>query len=412
MKRLLVLLIVSGLALAQQVTITYWQYDFKSKVEAVNELIKKFEAANPNIKVVHQTFPYDAYQQKVASAIPAGQGPDVVNLFYGWLPTWVKAGYLQALPADLTKSFDAEFSSIAQASKVEGKLYGMPTAVRSLALFYNKDMLAAAGFKNPPKTWDEFLNIAAKLTVKDGNKFTQLGYALAPDGQDHNLVREVLLRQFGGRPYSDDGRKVLYGDAAGLKAVTFYTDWLRKYNVGAIGSQFFPGNNAYRDAFIAGKVGMIVDGSFAIGTIGSGAKFNWGVAELPNEKLGGRRANFGSFWLHGLSPLATGAKKDAAIKFLQFLTSEETQRYWLEKVGELPARKSLIKDPKLSLDKVYGPFVVSLAYAKATPFVDEAGQRKIMTDAINRVLLENKDPADSLKQAVAEEQKLLDDFWK
>lgn len=412
MKRLVALLALLGLAFAQQVTITYWQYDFKSKVDAVNELIKKFEAANPNIKVVHQTFPYDAYQQKVASAIPAGQGPDVVNLFYGWLPTWVKAGYLQALPADVTKSFDAEFSSIAQASKVGGKLYGMPTAVRSLALFYNKDMLAAAGFKNPPKTWDEFLTIAAKLTIKDGNKFTQLGYALAPDGQDHNLVREVLLRQYGGRPYSDDGRKVLYGDAAGLKALTFYTDWLKKYNVGALGNQFFPGNNAYRDAFIAGKVGMIVDGSFAIGTISSGSKFKWGVAELPNEKVGARRVNFGSFWMHGLSPLATGAKKDAAIKFLQFLTSEETQRYWLEKVGELPARKSLIKDPKLSLDKVYGPFVISLAYAKATPFVDEAGQRKIMTDAINRVLLENKDPADSLKQAVAEEQKLLDDFWK
>jgi len=94
------------------------------------------------------------------------------------------------------------------------------------------------------------------------------------------------------------------------------------------------------------------------------------------------------------------------------LVSEDTQRYWLEKVGELPARKSLIKDPKLTLDKVFGPFVLSLAYAKATPFVDEIGQRKVMTDAINRVLLENKDPAESWRMAVAEEQKLLDNFWK
>lgn len=111
-KALFILTVLLGAALAQgQVTITYWQYDFKSKVEAVNELIKKFEAANPGIKVLHQTFPFDAYQQKVASSIPAGQGPDVVNLFYGWLPTWVKAGYLQPLPAEYTRVLDNEFSS-------------------------------------------------------------------------------------------------------------------------------------------------------------------------------------------------------------------------------------------------------------------------------------------------------------
>ncbi|AWR85293.1 extracellular solute-binding protein [Meiothermus taiwanensis] len=412
-KALVILIALLGAALAQgQVTITYWQYDFKSKVEAVNELIKKFEAANPGIRVLHQTFPYDAYQQKVASSIPAGQGPDVVNLFYGWLPTWVKAGYLQPLPAEYVRMVDNEFLGMAQAAKVEGRLYGIPTAVRSLALFYNRDLLNAAGFNTPPKTWDEFLNIASKLTVRQGNRFTQLGYAMAPDGQDHHLVREVLIRQFGGRPYSDDGRRVLYGDAAGLKAFTFYTDWFKKHNVGTLGNQFFPGNNAYRDAFIAGRVGMIIDGSFAIGTIRSGAKFNWGVAELPVEKVGGRKVNYGSFWMHGLTPLATGPKQAASLKFLEFLVSEETQRYWLEKVGELPARKSLIKDPKLTLDKVFGPFVLSLAYAKATPFVDEIGQRKVMTDAINRVLLENKDPAESWRMAVAEEQKLLDAFWK
>ncbi|WP_027882470.1 extracellular solute-binding protein [Meiothermus rufus] len=414
MLRVLVpLLVLFGLAWAQSpVTITYWQYDFRSKVEAVNELIKRFEAANPGIRVRHETFPYDAYQQKVATAIPAGQGPDVVNLFYGWLPTWVKAGYLQPLPEDLAKVLDNEFAAIAQASRVGGRLYGLPTAVRTLALFYNRDLLSAAGFRTPPKTWDEFIAIAAKLTVREGNRYTQLGYAMAPDGQDHHLVREVLVRQFGGRPYSDDGRRVLYGDAAGLRAFTFYTDWMRKHNVGILGNQFFPGNNAYRDAFIAGRVGMIIDGSFAIGTIRNGARFNWGVAELPNERAGARKVNYGSFWLHGLTPLATGAKREASIKFLQFLTSSETQRYWLEKVGELPARKDLIKDPQLTLDRVYGPFVISLAYAKATPFVDELGQRKVMTDAINRVLLENKDPAESWRMAAAEEQRLLDAFWK
>jgi multiple sugar transport system substrate-binding protein len=412
LKRLLLagLFLSISLGLAQTVTITYWQYDFKSKVEAINELIRRFEAQNPGIKVVHQTFPYDAYQQKVAAAIPAGQGPDVVNLYYGWAPTWVKAGYLVPLPEGWTKELDQEFVSMVQAAKVGGKLYGMPTAVRSLALFYNKDLFRQAGFANPPRTWEEFIAIGQKLTVKQGGRLVQIGYGVAPDGQDHHLVREVLVRQFGGRPYSEDGRRVLYLSEAGVRALSFYTDWVRKHEIGVPG--FFPGNNGYRDGFIAGKIGMIIDGSFAIGTIQQGARFNWGVAELPVERPGGRKANFGSFWMHGLTPLATGPKREAALKFLAFITSEEAQRYWLEKVGELPARKALIRDPKLSLHPVYGPFILSLGYAKATPFVDESAQRKVMVDAINRVLLQGMDPAQSLKLAAEEEQKIVDLFWR
>ena len=85
-------------AVAGQVTITYWQYEYPSKVTAINELIRQFEAENPGIKVIHQTFPYDAYNQRVAASVPAGRGPDVVNLFYGWLPLYVDSGYLQPLP--------------------------------------------------------------------------------------------------------------------------------------------------------------------------------------------------------------------------------------------------------------------------------------------------------------------------
>lgn len=213
----LLALFLSIQALAQPVTITYWQYDFKTKVEAVNELIRRFEAQNPGIKVLHQTFPYDAYQQKVATSIPAGQGPDVVNLYYGWAPTWAKAGYLVPLPEDWAKQVDQAFVPMVQAAKVSGRLYGIPTAVRTLALFYNKDLFRQAGIAGPPKTWSEFLEAAKRLTVKQGNRFTQIGYGVAPDGQDHHLVREVLLRQFGGRPYSDDGRKVAYLSDAGIR---------------------------------------------------------------------------------------------------------------------------------------------------------------------------------------------------
>ena len=82
---------ISFLALgsAQAVEIEYWQYVFDSRVKAMDQLIEKFEAANPDITVKHTTFPYADYQTRVVAAKVAGQGPDVVQLFYGWLDQFV-----------------------------------------------------------------------------------------------------------------------------------------------------------------------------------------------------------------------------------------------------------------------------------------------------------------------------------
>ena len=84
---------------------------------------------------------------RIAAAIPAGQGPDVVQLFYGWLQDYLKAGLLQPLPADAFSvvEIEKEFFPIVQQMKLDGKYYALPTAVRSLALFWNKTLFKEAG---------------------------------------------------------------------------------------------------------------------------------------------------------------------------------------------------------------------------------------------------------------------------
>ena len=100
-----------------QVEIEYWQYTFAQRVQAIDELIKRFEAANPGIKVKHTHVPYDDFRVKIAAAIPAGQGPDVVQLFYGWLQDYLKAGLLQPLPAsdfsavEIEREFKVRFTT-------------------------------------------------------------------------------------------------------------------------------------------------------------------------------------------------------------------------------------------------------------------------------------------------------------
>ncbi len=413
MNKLLSLALALSLSSASALTtITYWQYDYASKVSTMNELIKKFQAQNPDIVVKQETFPYDAYNQKVASSVPAGQGPDVVNLFYGWLPQYVDSGYLQPLPASdfPVAKVESSFVPMIKTSKIGGKYYALPTSVRTLAVFYNKDLFKASKVLVPPRTWQDFIAAGQKIVKGAPPRFTQLGFGIQPDGQDYHMLREVLVRQFGGNPYSADGKKVTYDSDAGVKAMTFYTDLYTKYKLGV--PNFFPGNNSYRDAFVAGKVGMIVDGSFAIGTIRSGAKFNWGVLPMPTMQGSSVRSNFGSYWVNGITKNAKGDKLVAATKFLKFLTSEETMRTWLGSVGEIPASKKLSNDPSLRNDPVYGPFVQALPFAHSTLFVDEAGQRKAWVDAMNSVILQGGTPASAIKKAAAEEQKILDGYYK
>src|SRR6476620_477517 len=159
-------------ARAQAVEIEYWQYVFDARIKAMDELIKRFQAANPNIKVKHTTFPYADYQTKIAAALPAGQGPEVVQLFYGWLDNFVGAKFLQPLPKDAfpPAMIEKEFYPIVSAMKRQGEYYGLPTAVRSLALFYNKKLFQEAGLdpSKPPQTNDELLEFAKKTVKRDG----------------------------------------------------------------------------------------------------------------------------------------------------------------------------------------------------------------------------------------------------
>lgn len=414
MKRIAALLITAGVLLAgtalAQIEIVYWQYQFDARVEAMDQLIADFEAENPGITVRMETFPYDAYPQQVAASLPAGTGADVVQLFYGWLPTWERSGYVIPLPAEHFDfaALDSEFVPLAQGSKLDGAWYGLPTAVRSLALFYNMDHLAEAGYDAPPATWDEFIEIAAALKVARGPRVERYGWG--PGGQDHHIIREVLTRQFGTQPYSDDLTEVLYDNDAGMAAFEFFTSMITEDEIGEF--EFVPGGSGYREGFRnLENISMIFDGSFAIASTRNDAQFNWGVAELPTLD-NGVKANFGSYWMNALTPNAAAdpARLEASAKFLEFVTRPEAMQLWLDTVGELPARQDLIADPELASDPILGPFISSLAYATATPFLDESAQRNVIVDAYNRVLLDSADVAASWTQAASEDQAILDSF--
>ena len=394
---------------ASAVEIEYWQYFFDARVAAMEQLIEGFEKENPGITVKMTHFPYADYRTKVAAAIPAGEGPDVVQLFYGWLNDYKAAELIQPLPA---ASFPADqisgdFFPMVAAMREGENYWALPTAVRSLALFYNQRLFDEAGIENPPTTLDELVETAKKLTKTDSaGNLTQVGITAGMNAQDHHWFREGLIRQFGGDPYTDDYTKVNYNSEAGQKALDYYMSLVDKHKVSAFGFMEEP-----QAAFKAGRAGMHIDGSFRIGSLNKTRGLKWGVAELP-ATADGTRSNYSSYWVNAITSKAEGEKYDAAVKFMQYVTSDDAMQVWLDVVGELPAKPSVGLTEANANDPVFGPFIRGLAYANTTKFANESGQRQILMDMVQRIDIEGQSVTDSLATAADAEQKLLDEYYQ
>jgi multiple sugar transport system substrate-binding protein len=100
------------------------------------------------------------------------------------------------------------------------------------------------------------------------------------------------------------------------------------------------------------------------------------------------------------------------VKFLKFITTPEAMELWMNTVGELPARKSVAEKDANKNHAKYGPFIRGPNYSYATDFVNESAQRKVLIDMIDTITLKNVPTKDAVAQAAAEEQKLLDAFYK
>src|SRR5919108_1875242 len=141
------------------------------------DLISQFESANPGAKVKLQTVSWTDINKKVTTRGSTNQGPDILNLdAYANF-----AGDELLLPADevLSPDTQADFlEKFAENGKYEGTQYGIPFVGSVRGLFYNKDIFRKAGIKEPPKTWDELRDTAAKISAQGE---TGYGMPLGPE---------------------------------------------------------------------------------------------------------------------------------------------------------------------------------------------------------------------------------------
>jgi multiple sugar transport system substrate-binding protein len=398
------------------ITLEYWQVDFANYDKAIAQVISMFEAENPGIKIHYTSISYDDINEKIAASVPVGQGPDLVNPFYGWVPLWAKSGFLAPLPEDMfpkQEMADTYLPAI-NAQYYDGKLWGIPLNQSNWAILYNKDFFADSGITKLPETYAELRDAAIKCTKRDAKgSLTRAGYYVSFSTQEH-ILWKVMAIQNGQPIFSDDQKKVTWNDSpAGEAAFQWLTDLVTKDKVMDIGF----GDDSPGSAFYTGQTCMRLGSPGNLPVIRQNAPdLKFGSFPLPKGTATDPAAasqNQTQYWSFNVTSQAVKdpARAAAAYKFMKFLTKPEVSMAYIKILGGLPVHKSLLKDPWFSSDPELAAFMSTLENSQPLFWVDEKGERQLAMDMSDKVMTNHEDPMDVFKWGTDQEQQIRDTFF-
>lgn len=371
--------LMAGTAIAAPVTV--WIMGDSSA--NFDTLVAPFETET-GIDVETVAIPWDSIDQKLTTSVASGQGPDVVQIGLSKLRTFADAGALLPLD-DLVANYPglatANFldAVAGEATAVAGQIVSVPWVSDTRVLFYRKDILEAAGFANPPATWDELRTTAKTLTARGEGQY---GYYIP---QWDSPLPVVMTWDFGGDIVNAEGN-VDFTSPAFASAVDLYT------GLHADGSVPKNGDFDQTQGFTSGIAPMLVSGPYLAKAIAGAAPEldgKWGVTTLPKGSSSGTSLFAGSnmgVWFN------TDAQ-DESLKLLEFLSKPATQLEWFKLNGELPTVKAALADPALAADPLVQVYAAQLADAKVLPMVSnwDGGVGSELLKALNSIVLTGAD---------------------
>ena len=376
-------------------TLTWWDTsDPTNEGPAFDTLVKKFEAKYPKVKINHQYVPFGEAQNKFKTAAEAGKGaPDILRAEVAWVPEFASLGYLYALDGTTALDDKSDYLQTPLSSDIyQGKTYGIPQVTDSLALLYNKKLFAKAGISSPPKTWDEVAQDAKLLKSKagvDGIFLNPQGYFLLP-----------FIYGEGGDLVDTQDKKIVVNSSANVKGVSTAQQLIKD---GAAPKP--PAADAYTammTAFTEGKVGMIINGPWEVNNIrnaqGFGGIDNLGIAPVPaGSKTAGAPVGGHNYVVYSGMP---ESKAPAALAFIKFMNSAQSQAFLADQLGLLPTRKSAYQIPSVANNKVISAFKPVIDAAVARPVIPEGGQFFTALDTMAvETLVQGQDAQKSLDKA-------------
>lgn len=314
---------------------TYWEGSPSDKT-AWDLVLDGFRAAHPEIELQAEAYPSSSYTSQLDTMIAGDNWPDVMRYTYQRLGKFREAGVMLDLSGMISQESLDDLLPAYRAAFTDGdKLLGMPHHTDTIALFYNKTMLAKSGIRIPTSandgwSWDELKEYAAKLKADNG-----LDYAFGGIWENTSAYRYLpFVYMNGGSLLSEDGTQITVDTPAFLQAIELY-DTLRKDNL-IIGTGFMQSPQV-NSLFVANQLAFVFAGSWHCSYMQENMGDNWGVTYMPqvNGKTGSDMGGNGLFAYAG-----TKYPKACAI-FIDYITNAENMRAFCEAGNFLPVRKSL-----------------------------------------------------------------------
>ncbi|QMU96423.1 extracellular solute-binding protein [Microbacterium esteraromaticum] len=331
------------------VTVDVWHGFTEADGKVVQRLADEFNESQDDYRVKIEVNPWNVITDKLLPAMSSGNGPALVvqgvDAGQGYVRQGVFAS-LQSFYDDPENETETYYEHVVDYTVFDGETYGVPMGYAPFAVWYNKDMFAAAGVTEFPQTQDEWIALAKKLTVDENGDGTPEIYGLSLADKATTFLPTWL--EAGGGDVFADGEVVL-DTPQNVKTLEWWRD--------AYAENWGPTNITLPEAvdlFKAGKAAMVVIGPWMIG-IADSVGLDVGVFEVPaGEEKRAAQAAANYWWL-----TSQGAKDErvaeGAQAFLRYFNSHDSQIEWALEGNYPPNRDDITAD-----ELAENPFVAEM----------------------------------------------------
>ncbi|WP_460518679.1 ABC transporter substrate-binding protein [Flindersiella endophytica] len=316
-----------------KVTFRLWD---EQVAKAYEKSFAEFEKTHKNIDVSVELIPWADYWTRLPNDVASGDMADIFWTNTANFATYADNGDLVDVDAKLGASAKSKWKqSVVDIYTRDGKLWGVPQLWDSIALFYNKNLVAAAGVDPTSLKWspaggaaDTFLPAAQKLTLDQAGKSAgQPGFdakQVKQWGFNSALDSQAIYLDFVG----SNGGVWQQGDTFALRSpqtvagVQYAVDLINKQHVSPSAADTNQNGEKTRDLFVQGKLAMYQSGPYRLKDIQENAKFDWAIAPMLEGPAGRVSA------VHGVAAVGYAKTKhlDATVEVMKWLGSAEGQK--------------------------------------------------------------------------------------
>jgi multiple sugar transport system substrate-binding protein len=339
-------------------TVRFWNGFTGPDGRTMLALVKRFNAANPDIHVLMQRMDWATYYNKLFVAGLGDRAPEVFVLQTHAMPRFARARFVRPIddlvagvaPLD-TGDIDP---NVYEAVHIGDSHFGIPLDIWTLGMYYNRTLFEQAGVTAPPTDKESFLDAALKITRKgSGAEPDRWGFVFT------NLESNVytIMRQFGGAFFTPDNRTCIVHHPQNVAALQFCADLIRRYKVAPS-----PENYDAWIGFRQGKIGMVFEGIYMLADLQKQSDLAFGGAPVPT--LGTQRAVWTGSHNLCLRADLQGASLDAAWRFVRFLSDNSLD--WAQG-GQVPVRRSLRATERFAKMEIQSAFATQIPFVRYLP---------------------------------------------